>query len=238
MKDAIKYLIKGKTELAGLIDHTLLKPEATLSEVLELCRQAKHFGFANVCVNPCFVKDAFRELTGSGVGVCTVVGFPLGTSETLIKAAEAAAAIRAGASEIDVVINVGYLKGNMMAEFRRDLDVVVEAVKSEKPKTVVKFILETCLLTDDEKLKACETAVVVGADCVKTSTGFGKGGASVHDVRLLRKAVGPGIGVKASGGIRNLSDVLAMVAAGASRIGTSSGVSIINDYQSIQNPAF
>lgn len=221
----------SKAELAGLIDHTLLKQEATPDDILTLCNQARNFGFAAVCVNPCYVDTASRELAGSGIGVCAVVGFPLGASEPAVKATEAAFAVREGATEVDVVMNVGYLRGGLMRQVKKDLEGVAMAARQEKPGAIVKVILETCLLSDLEKIEACRIAVEAGADFVKTSTGFGSGGATLSDVALLRRTVGPGIGVKASGGIRDLKTALSMVKAGANRLGTSSGIVIINEYK-------
>lgn len=219
-----------KIELAGLIDHTLLKPEATPDDIKELCDQAMEFGFASVCINPCYVYHARKELAGTTIGICAVVGFPLGANDPSVKAAEAAAAVRAGASEVDVVMNVGYLKGGLLKQVKADLEGVVVAARRERFGTTVKVILETCLLSDKEKVEACRLAVAAGADFVKTSTGFGKGGATVSDVALLRQTVGSGIGVKASGGVRDLSAALAMVEAGASRLGTSSGIEILSEF--------
>lgn len=219
-----------KIELAGLIDHTLLKPEATPDDIKELCDQAMEFGFASVCINPCYVYHARKELAGTTIGICAVVGFPLGANDPSVKAAEAAAAVRAGASEVDVVMNVGYLKGGLLKQVKADLEGVVVAARRERFGTTVKVILETCLLSDKEKVEACRLAVAAGADFVKTSTGFGKGGATVSDVALLRQTVGSGIGVKASGGVRDLSAALAMVEAGASRLGTSSGIAILSEF--------
>lgn len=224
-------MLISKSELAGLIDHTLLKPEATPDDIIKLCGQAQSFGFAAVCVNSCYVDTASRELAGSNVGVCAVVGFPLGASDPAVKAAEAAVSVRAGATEVDVVMNVGYLKGGLIRQVKADLEGVVRAAHQERPGAMVKVILETCLLSDLEKVEACRLAVAAGADFVKTSTGFGKGGATVSDVALMRRTVGPGIGVKASGGIRDLSAALSMVEAGASRLGTSSGIAILNEYK-------
>jgi len=221
--------IISKQELAGLIDHTLLKPEATPADIKKLCAQAGEFGFAAVCVNPCYVNIACTELAGSGTGVCAVVGFPLGANDPAVKAAEAVAAVRAGASEVDVVINIGYLKGRLTAQVQADLGGVVRAARQVRPEMVVKVILETCLLSDLEKAEACRLAVTAGADFVKTSTGFNKGGATVSDVALLKRSVGPGIRVKAAGGIRDLATALAMIRAGADRLGTSSGVAIISE---------
>lgn len=220
----------SKLELARLIDHTLLKPEATPDDIKKLCGQARNYGFAAVCVNPCYVDTAGKELAGSTVDVCAVVGFPLGAGDPAVKAAEAAAAVRAGASEVDVVMNVGFLKGGLLGQVKADLEGVVRAARQERPGVTVKVILETCLLNDHEKVEACRLAVSAGADFVKTSTGFGTGGATVSDVALLRRTVGPGIGVKASGGIRDLAAALSMVEAGAGRLGTSSGVAILHEF--------
>lgn len=226
----------SKKELARFIDHTLLKPEATPEDIIRLCRQAKDFGFATVCVNPCYVSIAAEELAGCSTGVCTVVGFPLGASDPAVKAAEAAAAVRAGAAEVDMVLNIGFLKGGLKAQVQADIAGVVQAARQAGPGTVVKVIVETCLLADREKVEACRLAMAGGADFVKTSTGFGTGGATVHDVALLRRTVGPGIGVKASGGIRDLATALAMLKAGANRLGTSSGVAILNEFKEIVPP--
>ncbi len=234
MKERKDAIVIQKPDLAGLIDHTMLIPDATANDIKELCLQAKRYGFANVCINPCYITTALKELYGSSVGVCAVVGFPLGACDPDVKAAEALAAVKAGASEIDVVINIGYLKSGMTEKFKEDLAGVVKSVRQEMPGTVVKFILETCLLSDSEKIEACRFAVEAGADYVKTSTGFGKSGATVHDVKLLKDTVGPKIGVKASGGIRSLSTAIAMIDAGARRIGTSSGVQIIEEYETIR----
>lgn len=228
----LKVLQAG--ELAALIDHTLLSPEATESDITEFCSQARQFGFASVCINPCNIATALKELSGCPVKVGTVIGFPLGASDPDVKAVEAAAAVRAGASEIDVVINIGFLKSKLIGRFKEDLAGVIKAARREKRDAVVKFILETCLLNDFEKIEACRHAVQAGADFVKTSTGFGKSGANVHDVRLLKEAVGQRIGIKAAGGIRSLSTALAMIEAGASRIGTSSGVKIMAEYMEIR----
>ena len=204
-----------------MIDHTLLRPEATHDEIVALCREAVEHGFANVCVNSCWVPLVAAELAGTPVKVCTVVGFPLGASATEVKVAEAAYALRCGAREIDMVINIGALRGDDLATVGRDIAEVVNLC--HRSNAIVKVILETALLTDAQKVTACKLAKQSGADFVKTSTGFGPG-ATVADVRLMREAVGPGMGVKASGGIRTLEDLEAMVAAGATRIGTSSGV--------------
>lgn len=211
-------------DLAAIIDHTLLKPEATKDQIVKLCEEAMEFGFASVCVNPTYVSLAASLLKDTPVKVCTVVGFPLGASTPLVKAVEARDAIAAGAREVDMVINVGALKSGDDDLVGRDIRAVVEAARG---RALVKVILETALLTNDEKVKACLIAKAQGADFVKTSTGFGPGGATVEDVRLMRKVVGADMGVKAAGGIRTLETALAMVEAGASRIGASASVAIV-----------
>lgn len=214
--------------IAGMIDHTLLKPEATRVDVKALCAEARIDAFASVCVNPVFVADAKAFLAGSDVAVCTVVGFPLGANATDTKADEAARAIEDGATEIDMVLAIGALKARDDLYVERDIAAVVEVCRNGG--ALCKVILETCLLTDDEKIRACDTAIGAGADFVKTSTGFSKGGATVEDVALLYEAVKEaGLGVKASGGIRTLADFNAMVGAGATRIGASAGVKIIEE---------
>lgn len=222
-------MVISRAGIAGMIDHTLLKPEATCQDIIGLCRQAVDFGFKSVCINPCYIDLAHRELENAPVGICAVVGFPLGASAPAIKAAEAAAAVRAGASEVDVVMNIGFFKSGLLRQTQEDLTGVVSAAKHEKHDVVVKVILETCLLTDEEKIRACRVAVAAGADFVKTSTGLNKEGALVADIKLLRQSVGPRIGVKASGGIRDLAKALSMLEAGANRIGTSAGVAIVNE---------
>ena len=212
------------TNIASYIDHTLLKPESTESQVVQLCKEAAEFKFASVCVNPTWVETAAAELAGSGVKVCTVIGFPLGASTPETKAFETTDAISKGAGEIDMVLNVGALKSGNTDHVRKDIEAVVNAAKG---KAIVKVILETCLLTDDEKAIASRLSKEAGADFVKTSTGFSTGGATVEDVKLMRRTVGPDLGVKASGGIRSLEDVEAMIEAGATRIGASSGVKIM-----------
>lgn len=212
-------------QLAKLIDHTLLKPEATEAQIRQLCDEAKAHGFRSVCVNPCWVPLCAELLQGSDVKVCTVIGFPLGANRTEIKAVEAEDAIDRGATEVDMVINVGALKAQQYDVVRNDIRAVVDAAAG---KALVKVILETCLLTDEEKVKACQLAKAAGADFVKTSTGFSKGGATVDDVALMRKTVGPEMGVKASGGVRDYAATMAMVAAGATRIGASAGVAILS----------
>ena len=208
---------------ASYIDHTLLKPEATKEQIQKICAEAKEYGFASVCVNPTWVSLAAAELKEVASKVCTVIGFPLGASTSATKAFETKDAIANGADEIDMVINIGALKSKQYKAVEKDIRAVVEAANG----TLVKVIIETCLLSKEEKMKACELAVSAGADFVKTSTGFSTGGATVEDVALMRQTVGPKIGVKASGGVRSLEDLESMVKAGATRIGASSGVKII-----------
>ncbi|WP_141502166.1 deoxyribose-phosphate aldolase [Paenibacillus luteus] len=211
-------------EVAAMIDHTILKADATKEEVLQICREAKQYQFATVCVNAGWVAVAADELKGSGVGITTVVGFPLGATTTASKAAEAKFAIADGATEVDMVLNIGLLKSGDLEGVQRDVAGVAEAVKGQ---AVLKVILETGLLTDEEKVAACKICVKAGADFVKTSTGFGKGGATVEDIALMRRTVGPDLGVKASGGVRDRETALQMISAGATRIGASSGIAIV-----------
>ena len=213
--------------LAALIDHTLLKPDATRADILTLCAEAEAHGFASVCVNPCWVRVAVSALAASGVPVCAVVGFPLGATTTVAKVCEAGEALREGAREIDMVINVGALRGGEIDVMREDIAAV--AAVCHRAGAILKVILETGLLDDGQKETACRLAADAGADFVKTSTGFGAGGATVPDVQLMRRTVGPAIGVKASGGIRDLTTLLAMVTAGATRIGASAGVRIMGE---------
>ena len=212
-------------DLAGIIDHTILKPESTAAEVRRVCAEARKYRFASVCVNPCWVALVASELRGTPVKVCTVVGFPLGANTTETKMAETVAAIRVGAQEIDMVMNVGALRSADEIAVQNDIRGVVEV--AHRGGALVKVILETALLTDDQKIAACRIAKQAGADFVKTSTGFGPGGATTADIRLMRDTVGPAMGVKASGGIRTLEDLRSMVAAGASRVGASASVSIV-----------
>jgi deoxyribose-phosphate aldolase len=210
--------------IVKIIDHTLLKADATREEIVKIIDEAKEYLFASVCINPTWVKTAAELLADTPeVKVCTVIGFPLGASTSETKAFETKNAIENGADEVDMVINIGALKDQQDDIVEKDIRAVVEAAKG---KALVKVIIETSLLTDDEKVRACELAVKAGADFVKTSTGFSTGGATVQDIRLMRKTVGPEIGVKASGGVRSREDALAMVQEGATRIGASSGVSI------------
>ncbi len=210
--------------IAGLIDHTILRADATRDDIVRICQEARKYSFASVCVNPYWVPLVARQLAGSPVKVCTVIGFPLGATTTEIKRAEAEAAIRVGAQEIDMVINVGALKSGDQETVKLDIQAVADA--SHKGGAIVKVIIETALLDDNQKAVACTLAKLAGADFVKTSTGFAAGGATVHDVALMRSIAGPDIGVKASGGIRTLDDVRKMTAAGATRIGASASVKI------------
>lgn len=211
-------------KVASTIDHTLLKADATKSEIVQLCKEAKQYRFATVCVNAGWVPVAAEELKGSDVGITTVVGFPLGATSTASKAFEAKQAILDGATEIDMVLNIGLLKSGDMEGTLSDIEGVAAACKG---KAKLKVILETGLLTDEEKVTACELCKKAGADFVKTSTGFGKGGATAEDIALMRRTVGPDMGVKASGGVRDLAAALQMLAAGATRIGASSGIAIV-----------
>jgi deoxyribose-phosphate aldolase len=212
-------------ELNRMMDHTILKADTPKSEVLRIIEEAKKYHFYSVCVNPVWVSLAAEELKGEPVSVCTVIGFPLGASTTATKVFETEDAIKNGADEVDMVISVGQLKSGDYEAVQNDIAGVVTAAKD---RALVKVILETCLLTDEEIVKACELAKAAGADFVKTSTGFSTGGADVNDVRLMRETVGPEMGVKASGGIHNEAQALVMVEAGASRLGTSASVAIIS----------
>ena len=210
-------------QLAKYIDHTILKPDATAAQVKKLCDEAKQYGFASVCVNPSRIALAAAELAGTDVTPCCVVGFPLGAIPSESKAAETAVAVKNGAREIDMVIDIGRAKDGDWDYVQAD----IEAVKAACGAAKLKVIIETCLLTDDEKVKACQAAKRANADFVKTSTGFSKAGATVADVALMRETVGPDMGVKASGGIHNRAEAEAMIAAGATRIGASSGIAIV-----------
>ena len=213
------------TNVAKMIDHTLLKADATKEQIEKICAEAKEYNFASVCVNPTWVKTSAELLNGTEVKVCTVIGFPLGASTPETKAFETKNAIENGATEVDMVINIGALKGGDNELVERDIRAVVDAAKD---KALTKVIIETCLLTEEEKVRACELSVKAGADFVKTSTGFSTGGATAEDIALMRKTVGPAIGVKASGGVRSAEDAELMIKAGASRIGASSGAAIVN----------
>lgn len=212
-----------KEEIAKMIDHTLLKPEATEEQIRVLCAEAKQYNFASVCVNPVQVSLAAELLKGTTVKVCTVIGFPLGANTSTVKVFEASEAIKQGAEEVDMVINIGELKDKNYDFVKADIKAVVDAAKG---KAITKVILETCLLTDDEKVIACKLSKEAGADFVKTSTGFNKGGATVEDIKLMRATVGDIMGVKASGGVRSQEDALNMINAGASRIGASASIAI------------
>ncbi|CUP23337.1 deoxyribose-phosphate aldolase [Clostridium sp. NSJ-49] len=215
--------------IARMIDHTILKPEATEAEIMELCKEAVKYNFASVCVNPSMVAKAATILEGTPVKVCTVIGFPLGATTTEVKAFETEDAIKKGATEVDMVINVGKLKERDLAYVKNDIQAVVNAAKG---KALTKVIIETCLLTDEEKVIACELSKEAGADFVKTSTGFSKGGATAHDIKLMRETVGPDMGVKASGGVRSREDALTMIENGATRIGASASIAICEGKES------
>jgi len=215
------------TGVAGMIDHTLLKPDATRAEIEKLCREAAEFRFATVCVNPVWVAESARLLRGSGVGVCSVVGFPLGATTADVKHYETRRAIFDGAVEIDMVINVGALKSGDLRTVERDIEAVVEPCR--QCGAISKVIIEAALLTDEEKIAACTLSKAAGADFVKTSTGFGPGGATAADVALMRRVVGAEMGVKAAGGVRDLDGLKAMVAAGATRVGARAGVKIVQE---------
>jgi deoxyribose-phosphate aldolase len=230
-------IVLGETatahDWASLIDHTLLKPEATENDIKKLCNEAIQFGFASVCVNPAWVKKASEFLSGSNVPVCTVIGFPLGATLPDVKAYEARRAIFNGAREVDMVINIGALKSNDDCTVEDDIRAVAEAAHENG--ILLKVIIETALLTDDEKVRACLASKNAGADFVKTSTGFAKGGATADDVALMRRTVGSALGVKASGGVKGIEDARAMFEAGATRIGASVGVKIAQEASGIKS---
>lgn len=230
-------IVLGETatahDWASLIDHTLLKPEATESDIKKLCNEAIQFGFASVCVNPSWVKKASEFLSGSNVPVCTVIGFPLGATLPDVKAYEARRAIFNGAREVDMVINIGALKSGDDCTVEDDIRAVAEAAHENG--ILLKVIIETALLTDDEKVRACLASKNAGADFVKTSTGFAKGGATADDVSLMRRTVGHALGVKASGGVKGIEDARAMFEAGATRIGASVGVKIAQEASGIKS---
>ncbi|SES82027.1 deoxyribose-phosphate aldolase [Anaerobranca gottschalkii] len=217
--------------LASMIDHTLLKAQAAKEEIIKLCQEAREYGFATVCVNPCYIELAKKELTGSNVGITTVIGFPLGASTTEVKRFETKDALDKGATEIDMVLNVGMMKSGDYDYVLNDIKAVVEEAKG---RGIVKVILETCYLTEEEIEKACQLSMEAGADFVKTSTGFGTNGATVEHIQLMRKTVGEDKGVKASGGIRNKEVAEAMVRAGANRIGASSSIAIVEGKEASQ----
>ena len=215
-----------KKTLASYIDHTILKADAQVKDVEKLCKEAAEYKFASVCVNAANIEQAANLLKNTEVKVCTVVGFPLGATLSQVKAFEAEEAIKNGAHEIDMVINVGALKSGQLDIVEQDIKEVAAACKN---KALLKVIIETCLLTDEEKVTACQLAKKAEADFVKTSTGFSTGGATVEDIKLMRKTVGPTMGVKASGGVRDLTTTLKMIEAGATRIGASASANIVND---------
>ena len=230
-------LVLGQTgsarDWASLIDHTLLKPDASQTEIKHLCEEAAQYHFASVCVNPTWVRACACHLQGSGVPVCTVIGFPLGATLPDVKAYEARRAIMDGAREVDMVINVGALKSGDDCLVEHDIHSVVEV--AHEYDVICKVIIETALLTDDEKVRACQAAKNAGADFVKTSTGFSKGGATVADIALMRRTVGADLGVKASGGVKSMADARAMVEAGATRIGASVGVKIAQEAAGVKS---
>lgn len=212
-----------KNQLARMIDHTVLKADAREADVRKLCKEALEYNFASVCVNPCWVSLCAELLKGSEVKVCTVIGFPLGTTSTKVKAFETEATIEDGATEVDMVINVGKLKDGDLAYIKNDIEAVVNAAKG---KAITKVIIEACLLTDEEKVTVCKISKEAGADFVKTSTGFSTGGATAHDIKLMRETVGPELGVKASGAVRSFEDAKTMIENGATRIGASASIAI------------
>jgi len=218
-------------DMAKYIDHTILRPDATTADIRKLCEEAAHYGFVAVCVNPIFVGAAVKLLVGTGVKVCTVAGFPLGASTTGMKAREAAAAANEGAHEIDMVIGIGRLKEKRYEAVGSDISEVVRAVRGINPQGIVKVIIETCLLDNDEKVMACRIAEAAGANFVKTSTGFASGGALPEDVALMRRSVSPAVGIKAAGGIRSAEQAVDIIKAGAARVGTSSGVLIMKEME-------
>lgn len=226
--DGSQAVASGDGDVLKKIDHTLLKPDATKEQIRTLCSEAKQYGFASVCVNPSYIGFVADELKGSAVAPCCVVGFPLGATMSEVKAFETEAAIKAGAKEIDMVINIGAAKSGEWDLVKKDIEAVVRVSRG---RAIVKVIIEACLLTDDEKVAACKASVQAGADFVKTSTGFSKHGATIEDVRLMRQTVGPNTGVKAAGGVRDLKSAKEMIAAGASRLGSSSGVEIAKTIQ-------
>ncbi len=216
-----------RIELARFIDHTVLKAEAVEADIVKLCDEAEEYKLGAVCIAPLWVPLAAQRLSGSMVNVCTVIGFPLGYSTSYIKGFEAAKAVADGAKEVDMVIPIGLLKAGTDAAVEQDVASVVAAAKKENADALVKVIIECCYLNEDEKRRACSLSVRAGADFVKTSTGFGSGGATIEDVRLMRVVVGEKVGVKAAGGIRTTEQALAMIEAGANRIGTSNGIAIV-----------
>jgi deoxyribose-phosphate aldolase len=221
--------VPGPGSIASFIDHTLLKPEAGEADILKVCAEAAEYHFKSVCVNPLWVKTVKKALKGSGVLTCSVVGFPLGATPTDVKTFEARGAVLDGADEVDMVINIAAARAGDKGALVEDITSVAEAVHASG--AILKVIIETGLLDDPQKVLACKAAVEAGADFVKTSTGFNGGGATAEDIALMRRTVGPGLGVKASGGVRSLEDAQAMIAAGATRIGASSGIAIVKGEQ-------
>ncbi len=218
-----------RNELAAMIDHTKLGPDNSKDQIRQLCEEAKKYQFISVCINPCYVLLAKEWLKGTSVRVCTVLGFPQGANTTRIKVAEAEQALSEGAEELDMVINVAALKANETSYVQNEIEAICKIAKQGPQKALVKVIIETCLLNDEQKRVACQLSKAAGAEFVKTSTGFSTSGATIEDVKLMRATVGPTMGVKASGGVRDLATALKMIEAGATRIGTSSGVKIIEE---------
>lgn len=229
MSNEAPAAVGNTASIASYIDHTLLKPEASEAEVRQICAEAAEYKFKSVCVNPIWVKTVTKALKGSGVLTCSVIGFPLGATPSDVKAFEARGAVLDGADEIDMVINIAAARAGDKGALVDDITAVAEAVHAGE--AILKVIIETSLLNDEQKVLACQASVEAGADFVKTSTGFNGGGATVEDVALMRKTVGPDLGVKASGGVRSLADAQAMIAAGATRIGASSGIAIVKGEQ-------
>lgn len=221
-----------KKQLAQMIDHTVLKADAKSDDILKICREAREYEFKSVCINPTWVSLAAKELADTNVEICTVIGFPLGATTSEVKAFETKDVIEKGATEVDMVINIGALKDGNLDLVKNDIKAVVDAAKE---KALTKVIIETCLLTDEEKVIACKLAKEAGADFVKTSTGFSTGGATPEDIKLMRETVGEEMGVKASGGIRSLEDAMAVINNGATRIGASAGIAICNGEVSTSN---
>ncbi|KKE80596.1 deoxyribose-phosphate aldolase [Oceanobacillus caeni] len=218
------------TNLAKYIDHTLLKPESTKKQIDKIIEEAIQYEFASVCINPTWVAHCYERLKNTSVKVCTVIGFPLGATSTETKVFETMQAIKDGATEVDMVINIGELKSGNLEKVKNDIVAVVQATKGD---ALTKVIIETSLLTDEEKITACKLAKEAGANYVKTSTGFSNGGATIEDIRLMRETVGPDMGVKASGGVRDLQTMKAMIEAGATRIGASAGVEILKGNEGV-----
>ena len=214
----------NKAQIAKMIDHTILKAEATESEIIKLCKEAIHYDFASVCVNPSMVPVAAKELKGTHVKVCTVIGFPLGATTTEVKVFETKDVIEKGATEVDMVINVGKLKERNLEYVKNDIKAVVEAAKG---KALTKVIIETCLLTEEEKISMCKAVTEAGADYIKTSTGFGTAGATIEDIRLFKKHIGPNVKMKAAGGVKTIADLEMFINEGCDRIGTSSAVNML-----------